>query len=140
VSITLAMGLAIGMEQSDDNPSDYRLVRVVYLLLENIRGGLEVRQASSVRNQVRESEPKVYVDGQLAAPLAYGPAATMVVQVPGEGVYSITSFRGPLTGWIEAGHIHGNLIEFQAGGKQVRIECNKTIVDSDRPVFVRRRP
>jgi hypothetical protein len=32
------------------------------------------------------------------------------------------------------------VIEFQAGGKQVRIECNQAIVDSDRPVFTMRRP
>jgi len=32
----------------------------------------------------------------------------------------------------------GNVIEFRAGGKQVRIECNK-IVDRERPVFALRR-
>jgi len=58
--------------------------------------------------------------------------------VPGEGVYSIISIPG-LTGWVEAGHIHGNVIEFQAGGKQVRIECNRLLVDSDPPVFTKRR-
>jgi hypothetical protein len=64
----------------------------------------------------------------------------MNVQVPGEGVYSITSYPRGLTGWVAAGHIHGSVIEFQAGGKQVRIECNRPIVDSDRPVFARHRP
>jgi hypothetical protein len=71
----------------------------------------------------------------------------MDVQVPGEGVYSIISYPmrshradGGLTGWVEAGRIHGNVIEFQAGGAQVRIECDKPIVDSDRPVFALRRP
>jgi hypothetical protein len=70
----------------------------------------------------------------------------MNVLVPGEGLYSITSFPvaerradGHATGWVEAGHIHGNVIEFRTGGKQVRIECNKPIVDSDRPVFAMRR-
>jgi hypothetical protein len=47
---------------------------------------------------------------------------------------------GEPTGWVEAGRIHGNVIEFQAGSKQVRIECDRPIVDSDRPVFVMRRP
>ena len=63
----------------------------------------------------------------------------MAVQVPGEGVYWITFFRRRLTGWVEAGRIHGSVIEFQADGKQVRIECSRPIVDSDRPVFVMRR-
>ena len=87
------------------------------------------------------------MDGLLVAPLEYGPAASMNVQVPEDGVYVITSYPMPshrvdggLTGWVEAGHIHGNVIEFQAGSKQVRVECNKPIVDSDRPVFVLRRP
>jgi hypothetical protein len=99
------------------------------------------------RDQIRESQPKVYVNGQLVAPLQYGPAARMDVHVLGEGVFSITSYPmgshradGGLTGWVEAGRIHGNVIEFQAGGKQVRIECDKPIVDSDRPVFAMRRP
>ena len=97
--------------------------------------------------QIRQSEPKVYVDGQLVAPLVYGPGASMNVKVPEDGVYVITSYPMPshradggLTGWAEAGRMHGNVIEFQAGCKQVRIECNKPIVDSDRPVFAMRRP
>jgi hypothetical protein len=35
--------------------------------------------------------------------------------------------------------MHGNVIEFQARGKQVHIECNQPIVDGDRPVFAMRR-
>ena len=56
-------------------------------------------------------------------------------------MYSIISYPmrsrradGGLTGWVEAGRIHRNVIEFQAGSKQVRIECDKPIVDSDRGV------
>lgn len=139
--------LAIGTGQSGENPWDFRIVRVLNQLYENFLEGLEAWQATSIVAQIRQSEPKVYVDGQLVAPLKYGHAASMDVQVPGDGVYSIISYPipshradGGLTGWIEAGHIHGNVIEFQAGSRQVRIECNTAIVDSDRPVFARRRP
>jgi len=131
--------LAIGMEQNGENSWDFRLLRVLNRLYEGFMQGLEARQAASIKARIRQSEPKVYVDGQLVAPLEYGPAGRMDVQVPGEGAYSIISYPG-LAGWVEAGHFHGNAIEFQAGSKQVRIECNKPIVDSDRPVFARRRP
>jgi hypothetical protein len=139
--------LAVGMGQSGENPWDIRVVRVLNQLYENSLEGLEAWQATSIVAQVRQSEPKVYVDGQLVAPLKYGHAASMDVQVPGDGVYSIISYPipshradGGLTGWVEAGQIHGNVIEFRAGSKQVRIECNKPIVDSDRPVFAMHRP
>jgi hypothetical protein len=129
--------LAIGMEQSGTNPWDFRLVRAVNRLYEDFVQALEAWRASGLVARIRQSDPKVYVDGRQVGPLGYGHAATMEVQVPGEGRYSIISFPG-LTGWIEAGHIHGSVIEFQAGSKHVRIECNKPIVDSDRPVFARR--
>jgi len=147
VSAIVSVALAIGMGQSGENPRDFKIVRVVNQLYENFLEGLEGWQAPGRVALIRQSEPKVYVDDQLVAPLKYGPAATMDVQVPGDGVYSITSYPMPshradggLTGWVEAGRIHGNGIEFQAGGKRVHIECNKPIVDFDRRVFVMRRP
>ena len=88
---------------------------------------------------MRQSDPKVYVDEQLVSPPSYGPAAKINVLVPGEGVYSIISVPG-LAGWVENGRIHGSVIEFKAGNKQVRIECNKPIAQSDLPIFVRHRP
>jgi hypothetical protein len=147
--------LAIGMGQSGENLWDFRIDHALNQLYENFLKGLEAWQATSIVAQIQRSEPKVYVDGQLVAPLKYGPGARMDVQVPGDGVYSIVSYTmlshrsdpkfshradTSLTGWVEAGQIHGNLIEFQAGSRRVRIECNKPIVDSDRPVFAIRQP
>jgi hypothetical protein len=134
--------LAVGMEQSGANPWDFRLVRILNRFYQGWMESFEPRMARSIVAEIRQSEPKVYVDGQLGATLEYDHAATMNVQVPGDGVYSIISIsiRGGLTGWVEAGRIHGNVVEFQAGGRQIRIECNKAIVDADRPVLVRRRP
>jgi hypothetical protein len=134
--------LAMGMQQSGANPEDFRLVRFVNEFFESFREGIEVWRATTIVAQIRQSDPKVYVDGELAAPLKYGPAARMDVQVPGEGVFSIISYPmpihradGELTGWVEAGLIHRNVIEFQAGSKRVRIECNKPIAGSDHSVF-----
>lgn len=148
LAVTVAsITLSIGMGQSGDNLRGFRLIRMLNQLYENFQNGLEAWQSTSIVTQIRQSDPKVYVDGLLVAPLAYGPAASLNVQVPEDGVYVITSYPmpshqadGALTGWAEAGRMHGNVIEFQAGSKQVRIECNKPIVDSDRPVFVLRRP
>ena len=142
-----SLTLAIGTGQSGGSLRDSRIVRILSQLYETCLEGLEAWQATSIVAQIRQSQPRVYVDGQLAGPLRYGHGSRMDVQVPGDGTYSITSFPIPShradggpTGWVEAGHIRGNLIEFQAGGKQVRIECNKPIVGSDRPVFAMRRP
>ena len=145
--VVASAALAIGMEQGEANPWDFQLVSVLNRLYKSFVEGFEARLALYIRDQIRRSQPKVYINGRLGAPLQYGPAASMDVQVPGEGVYSIISYPmtshradGGLTGWVESGRIHGNVIEFQAGGAQVRIECDKPIVDFDRPVFALRRP
>jgi hypothetical protein len=152
--------VVIGTEQRGVNPSDFRFVRTVNRLYGNLVDAtpralripwlfesLEAWLATSMVSQIRQSEPKVYVDGQLVAPLVYGPAASMTVYVPGQGKYSIIFYRRfevgewralKLTGWLEGGRIHDNLIEFRVDSKQVRIECNKPIVDADRPVFALR--
>ncbi len=132
--------LAVGMQQGGENAWDFGLLGALTRLYNNFMEGLEAQRATSIVTHIRRSEPRVYVDGQLAPPLEYGPAAVMIVHVPGEGVYRVMAFRRPLDGWVEAGHIRGKRIEFQAGGKQVRVECSRPIVDSDGPVFVMRRP
>ena len=138
--------LAIGVGQSGENGIDFRITHVLNQMYEDLLEGLQVWQATGIVAQIRQSDPKVFVDGQLVAPLGYGPGASMNVKVPENGVYVITSYPvprhradGELTGWVEAGRIHGNLIEFRAGSKQVRIECNKPILNSDRPVFAMHR-
>ncbi len=131
--------MAIGLAQSGANPWDFRVVEVVRRFFQGLTEGAEARRAASLVARVRRSEPKVYVDGQLAGPLEFDRAATMNVLVPGEGLYSITVYRPGVAGWVEAGRVHGNAIEFQAGRSHVRIECSQAIADSDSPVFARRR-
>jgi hypothetical protein len=113
-------------------------VRPLSQMIDNLRDTLEAWRTGGLVARIRESEPKVYVDGQLAAPLKFRRAKTMEVEVPGEGVYSIFLYYRKPDGWIEAGRVHGNAIEFQVGSKRVRIECNGAITDSELPVFVRR--
>ena len=151
LAIALATAtLAIGMDQIGASPWDFRMQRVLNHVNHVYRGLMEFfepRMALNIVKQIQQSDPKVYVDGQLGAPLEYGGAATMNVKVPGDGVYSIISYPmashqadGRPTGWVEAGRIHGNAIEFQAGSKQVRIVCNQAILNVDRPVYAMRRP
>lgn len=133
------MVLAIGIEQSD-NDGEFRLIHGLTRLYDGVIEGFEAWRATSILTQIRQSEPKVYVDGQLVrGPLEYGPGGRMDVLVPGEGVYSIITYPGDLAGWVKVGRIHGSRVEFRAGSKQVRIECNQLIVASDRPVFALRR-
>ena len=111
-------------------------------------GGAAIGTSEEHKARIAASAPKVFVDGRQVTPLEFGPGATMNVEIAGEGVYSITSYPvterqtadGRPAGWVEAGHILGNVIKFRAGAKKVRIECNKPIVQSDLPVFVRHQP
>ena len=147
VCIALTAALTVGEAQSSDGPSDFAVVRVLYRAYEHLMWIRDTHRAPGVIAKIRDSDPKVYINGLPAAPLQYGPAATLDVEVPGDGVYSVALYRvgerrmenGRLTGWVEAGGIRGNAIEFTAGSSQVRIECNQPIMDSDRPVFVIRR-
>ena len=105
----------------------------------------EAERATGIVAKIRQSNPRVYVNGELAGPLEYGAAGSMKVHVA-EGVYSVMLYQymqqenaeGRPTGWLEAGHMHGNLIEFEAGSQRVRIECDEDLVERDRGVFIRR--
>jgi hypothetical protein len=137
-SATLALGMGASRPDFWHSCRPDRLLCAVY---EGITRIVESWPAGRIVAQVRESDPKVYVDGQLAAPLRYGPLVVrwvesrMDVEIPGDGIFSVTPHQ-LLDEWVEAGRIHGNTIEFQAGGKAVRIVCAKPIVDADVPVYV----
>ena len=139
VAAAASVTLAIGMEQTGASPWDFRIGQTFTGMYEHIMQMVDTHWAPYTRNKIRSSDPKVYVDGKLSEPVQFMHATRMDVDVPGEGVYSIILVRG-LKGFAEAGRIHDNVIEFQAGKKQVRIECNSQIVHSDRPVFARLRP
>lgn len=145
----ISVTLAVGATQISSNFLDSQLARVIQPVYDRYadvvpRGiwdliGLDVLEETRIVARIRQSNPRVYVNGNFTAAPQYGPAATINVQVPGEGVYSITTHRGGVKGWVQAGRIHGDTIEFEAGRNQVRIECDKPVVGSDRPVFIRHR-
>lgn len=103
--------------------------------LENLAGGVQqlivgVHQffgshwAAHVLMAVRNSHPKVYVDGQLLSETEYGGrGATMWVQIPGEGKYVIALHPALMAGRaLPAGQFRGRDLEFQAAGRLVRME------------------
>lgn len=118
--------LVIGLQRVHADVSDLPVVGFASRMYHNVVLTFEIWQVRSLVTQIRNSNPKVYVDGQPAGPLLYGPAATMEVDVPGVGVYRITPMRG-LKGWTIAGEIQGNAIVFQVERRQVRIECQSSL-------------
>jgi hypothetical protein len=97
--------------------------------------------AQELRSKLLRSEPKIYVDGQLLKTPQFGAwrAGTTWVEVPGGGVYLFTSYSGGASGFTEAGKVHGNVLQFRAGSRFVRIECNAPITEDDQSIYVSRR-
>lgn len=147
VLLGVVLAGTVAIAENSETISNLPVVRTVYGFYLNL---LEARQAGRAKGliaRVAESQPKVFVDGRLGARLEIDPSGALNVQVPGEGVYSIifyplredrTTGGRPLVSF-EAGHIVGNVIEFRAGAKEVRIECTKPVVEGDRPVYAIRR-
>ena len=97
--------------------------------------------AQELRTKFLRSEPKIYVDGQLLKTPQYGSwrAGTTWVEVPGAGVYLFTTYAGGLSGFQQGGSVHSNVLQFRAGSKFVRIECNAPITEDDQSIYVSRR-
>jgi hypothetical protein len=146
VVLLFCTALAIGTGRLRERRSDFPVLTFLNQIYTNWTQRRDVDRASRMVRNIMQSDPKVYVDGHLAAPLKYGPAATMVVQIPGDGSYTISLYRdmepwsadGAPTGWFEAGRVRGRVIEFRVADKQVRIECSNPIVVSGRRCGVRR--
>jgi hypothetical protein len=136
--VLVSAAVAIGMEQSGGNPSDSGLARFVDQFYLGVIQSIEVFETTAMMHRIRQSEPRLYVDGLPGAPLEYGHAGTLILRLPGSGVYSVNAYSRKLPGWEEVGRIQGSVIEFQLAGTQVRIECNRVIAEPDRPVFARR--
>ena len=93
------------------------------------------------RTHFCNSHPKVYVDGELRSRRGSGRLGSGVCgcELPAEGKYLIglrrTAFEGPVP--PRAGRFDGHALEFQAGGRTVRIESNGTYGFHERlPVYV----
>lgn len=140
------LGLTIAIAQTGEGHGDV-VMHVVDHVYTVFIFTVDSHRASLIRNEIRESQPRVYVDDRLADPLEYRGGATLVVHVPGAGVYAASMIRyvdrfspGRGQGWVKAGRAHDNLIEFEADGHSVRIECNRPLAAGGLPVYIRRLP
>jgi len=88
----------------------------------------------------RESNPSIYVDGELRGDVEFGGSGVGVwVRMPGEGKYLVGLRRTAFEGTVppRAGRFDGHALEFQAGGRTVRIESTGTYGFHERlPVYV----
>ena len=87
----------------------------------------------------RLDEPRLYVDGQMIASRQNtGRGPVIFVYLPGQGRFLIALDPQSNPLFTQAGHVNGNVIEFQSGGRQFRIICRDAMIASmvDRPVFV----
>jgi hypothetical protein len=93
---------------------------------------------STADGGMRLAGPQLYVNGQLAATqrsAGYGPV--IWVHLPGQGRFLVALDPQGNSRFTQAGHVNGNVIEFQSGDTQFRIVCAKPVVEGgDRPVFV----
>jgi hypothetical protein len=141
-----SLGLTIAIAQTGESHGD-AVMGHLNRLYEGLVMMVDSHRAVFVRDAIRESQPRVYVDGQPGATLEYRGGASLWVHVPGDGVYGAIFVRyvdhfspGREFPLDEAGRVHDNVVEFQAAGKQFRIECNRPIIDGELPVFVLHRP
>ncbi|MBZ5625510.1 MAG: hypothetical protein LAQ69_43465 [Acidobacteriia bacterium] len=95
---------------------------------------------SAQDGSMRLAGPQLYINGQLAASQRdAGSGPVIWVHLPGQGRFLVALDPQGNPRFIEAGHVSGNVIEFQSGGAQFRIVCTEPVVaGGDRPVFVYR--
>ena len=148
VTLFASAALTFAVAQTGERHGD-ALMRAVHMHIRGLMMMVDAHRASFLVQEVRNAQPKVYVDGQPAPPLEYGHASSLRVQIPGDGTYSVIFFDvdsvhaaadGSPSPWVKAGRVHDNLIEFEAGGRQVRIEFNGPLPTGGLPVYVRRQP
>jgi hypothetical protein len=129
--------LAIATEQSSGNPFGYIFTKLQGWY-DAFMFGFEASEASAAMLQIRNSDPHMFVDGVPAPSPRPLPAARLAVDIPGDGTYQVILFPPNLNhGWKAAGSLHGNVLEFQAGEKHVRILCSRP-VGQTWAVYIRR--
>jgi hypothetical protein len=120
--------------------------------LENLGGGISRLRVTTmnwigdlwvghVALAFRESNPRIYIQGELRSDVEFGGSGVGVwVRIPEEGKYLVglrsTAFEGPVP--PRAGRFDGHTLEFEAGGRSVRIESTGTYGFHERlPVYVK---
>lgn len=130
--------LAVGMAQTASDLAPYDILSVVRGWYDAFRFGFEAHRYGALAIQIRDSHPRVTIDGQPAV-LEYREGMVFQLDVPGDGAYLVTAGDFGEKGWTRAGRIDGSALRFDAGAHHVIVECGEPLMISDAPVFVRRR-
>jgi hypothetical protein len=140
VAVAVVSGmLALGTEQASHGALD-NLENVV------LQHGYAVHQwfdhmwISHIVLFFGNSNLKIHVNGELQTDATFGSSGGGGwLRIPGEGKYYVAFTRQSIEGPVPApaGRFDGHVLEFQAGGRSVRIESNHTYgFGGERPVYV----
>lgn len=91
---------------------------------------------------MRLAGPQLYINGQLTASQRDAGAGPVIwVHLPGQGRFLVALDPQGNPRFTEAGHVNGNVVEFQSGNTHFRIVCTEPVAAlGDRPVFVYHQP
>ena len=96
--------------------------------------------AGHVADSFRNSNPKIFVDGDLRNDVELGGSgAGLWVRIPGEGKYLVALRKSAFEGSVppRSGRFDGHVLQFQAGAQEVRIESHGVYGFHERyPVYV----
>jgi len=95
--------------------------------------------AAARRGNLQAVAPQLYVNGQLltTGDRNVGSGPVLWFHLPGEGRYLMALNPLGNTRFVQSGHVNGNTLEFQSGGKDFRIVCAQPIAaGGDQPVYV----
>jgi hypothetical protein len=137
-AVVLCM-LAIGMAQSGHGTLE-NFAAGVRDLSENVTQFFDQLWLGHILSAFSNSHLKIYVDGELQKDAVFGGGGVAwYLRTQGEGKYYLVlsphMFEGPVP--PAAGRFDGHVLEFQAGGRAVRIESSGTYgFGMERPVYV----
>jgi len=136
MAVLLAM-LAVGMEQVSQGSLE-NLSREAHVYSQRTKRWFEQMWLAHMVHAFRNSELKVYVDGELRNDVVIGGSSGgLTVKVPGEGKYFLAFHLDGFKGAYTPGRFGGHTLEFDAGGRAVRIESSGSFGFGDpRPVYM----
>ena len=126
-ALALASGmLTLGATQASPGLLDH-FASVLHHFAGGSQSWVDQMYMAHVIAAYRHSNPKVYIDGELREDAEIGGSSgSMCVRVPGEGKYYLALHLRDFKGAYSPGRFDGHALEFDAGGRAVRIQSSAT--------------